>query len=119
MVDLSSRDRLQPSLIDRLIDNDPQQRKESLDARVLSRQQLRAARVGGKDAKGEIEGSITRSELVQAPQIAERNEIFQVLWADPAVCDHHHRQWSLRLRQVTNDPGPVVTSKKADTVELD
>ena len=43
MVDLSSRDRLQPSLIDRLIDNDPQQRKESLDARVLSRQQLRAA----------------------------------------------------------------------------
>ena len=43
MVDLSSRDRLQPSLIDRLIDNDPQQQKESLDARVLSRQQLRAA----------------------------------------------------------------------------
>ena len=29
MVDLSSRDRLQPSLIDRLIDNDPQQRKEA------------------------------------------------------------------------------------------
>ena len=43
MVDLSSRDRLQPSLIDRLIDNDPQQRKKSVDARVLSRQQLRAA----------------------------------------------------------------------------
>jgi len=43
MVDLSSRDRLQPSLIDRLIDNDPEQHKESLDARVLSRQQLRAA----------------------------------------------------------------------------
>ena len=43
MADLSSRDRLQPSLIDRLIDNDPLQRKESVDARVLSRQQLRAA----------------------------------------------------------------------------
>jgi len=43
MAELNSRDRLQPSLIDRLIDNDPQQRKEALDARVLSRQQLRAA----------------------------------------------------------------------------
>jgi type VI secretion system protein ImpF len=43
MAELSSRDRLQPSLLDRLIDNDPQQNRESLDARVLTRQQLRAA----------------------------------------------------------------------------
>jgi type VI secretion system protein ImpF len=43
VVELNSRDRLQPSLIDRLIDNDPQQRTETSDARVLSRQQLRAA----------------------------------------------------------------------------
>jgi type VI secretion system protein ImpF len=43
MAELSSRDRLQPSLLDRLIDHEPQQNKESMDARVLSRQQLRAA----------------------------------------------------------------------------
>jgi type VI secretion system protein ImpF len=43
VVELSSRDRLQPSLIDRLLDNDPEQRTETSDARVLSRQQLRAA----------------------------------------------------------------------------
>lgn len=43
MAELSSRDRLQPSLLDRLIDEEPQHQKESLDARVLTRQQLRAA----------------------------------------------------------------------------
>lgn len=43
MVQLNSRDRLQPSLLDRLIDNEPKQTKESLEARVLTRQQLRAA----------------------------------------------------------------------------
>jgi type VI secretion system protein ImpF len=43
MAELTSRDRLQPSLLDRLIDQDPQQEREALDARVLTRQQLRAA----------------------------------------------------------------------------
>ncbi|HEY4079210.1 MAG TPA: type VI secretion system baseplate subunit TssE [Burkholderiaceae bacterium] len=43
MAELSSRDRLQPSLLDRLLDHEPQQNKEGLDARVLTRQQLRAA----------------------------------------------------------------------------
>nr|WP_316643676.1 type VI secretion system baseplate subunit TssE [uncultured Roseateles sp.] len=43
MAELNSRDRLQPSLLDRLIDHEPQQRQEGLDARVLTRQQLRAA----------------------------------------------------------------------------
>lgn len=43
MAELNSRDRLQPSLLDRLIDADPQQTRESLEARVLTRQQLRAA----------------------------------------------------------------------------
>lgn len=43
MAELSSRDRLQPSLLDRLIDQDPQQQREALDARVLTRPQLRAA----------------------------------------------------------------------------
>ncbi len=43
MAGLSSRERLQPSLLDRLIDDDPSSQRESLDARVLNRQQLRAA----------------------------------------------------------------------------
>ena len=43
MAELNSRDRLQPSLLDRLLDDAPQQGKEGIDARVLTRQQLRAA----------------------------------------------------------------------------
>lgn len=43
MAELSSRDRLQPSLLDRLIDLAPQEAREPAEARVLSRQQLRAA----------------------------------------------------------------------------
>jgi type VI secretion system protein ImpF len=67
MADLNSRDRLQPSLIDRLIDNEPTQRKESLDARVLSRQQLRAAVLRDlswlfNDSRAEPEPNSSRSE---------------------------------------------------------
>ncbi len=40
---LSSKDRLQPALLDRLIDDAPRQVAETADARVLNRQQLRAA----------------------------------------------------------------------------
>ena len=43
MAELNSRDRLQPSLLDRLIDPAPQQLSEAVEARVLSRQQLRSA----------------------------------------------------------------------------
>lgn len=43
MSQLNSRDRLQPSLLDRLIDAAPTERAEGADARVLNRQQLRAA----------------------------------------------------------------------------
>jgi len=43
MAELTSQERLQPSLLDRLIDNDPSNSKEPIDARVLTRQQLRAA----------------------------------------------------------------------------
>ncbi len=43
MAELNSRDRLQPSLLDRLIDLDPNHDREVLEARVLTRQQLRAA----------------------------------------------------------------------------
>jgi len=43
MVELASRERLQPSLLDRLTDNAPEHRRESLDQQALSMQQLRHA----------------------------------------------------------------------------
>ena len=43
MVALNSRDRLQPSLLDRLIDAEPRQKAEGADARALTRHQLRSA----------------------------------------------------------------------------
>lgn len=43
MAELASRDRLQPSLLDRLTDHHPQDSRETAEDRVLSRQQLRAA----------------------------------------------------------------------------
>ena len=43
MAELTARDRLQPSLLDRLIDHDPQNSQEPVEARVLSHKQLRAA----------------------------------------------------------------------------
>jgi type VI secretion system protein ImpF len=43
MNELTSRDRLQPSLLDRLTDLHPEDKREPAEARVLTRQQLRAA----------------------------------------------------------------------------
>ena len=43
MAELTSQERLQPSLLDRLTDLDPRSSTEPLEARVLTRQQLRAA----------------------------------------------------------------------------
>lgn len=43
MTEALARDRLQPSLLDRLTDLQPLERKETVEARVLSRQQLRSA----------------------------------------------------------------------------
>lgn len=43
MAGLASQERLQPSLLDRLTDDQPSATRETLEARVLSRQQLRAA----------------------------------------------------------------------------
>jgi type VI secretion system protein ImpF len=40
---LTSQERLQPSLLDRLTDADPASTREALEARVLNRNQLRAA----------------------------------------------------------------------------
>lgn len=43
MAGLGAQDRLQPSLLDRLTDHDPGSRVEALEARVLTRRQLRDA----------------------------------------------------------------------------
>jgi len=43
MAELASRERLQPSLLDRLTDDAPERRRESLDQQTLSMQQLRRA----------------------------------------------------------------------------
>jgi len=40
---LTSQERLQPSLLDRLTDSDPALNREALDARVLNKNQLRSA----------------------------------------------------------------------------
>ena len=43
MAGLTSQERLQPSLLDRLTDSEPASAREAIDARVLNKQQLRAA----------------------------------------------------------------------------
>ena len=43
MAELASRERLQPSLLDRLTDDAPERRRETLDQQTLSMQQLRRA----------------------------------------------------------------------------
>jgi len=43
MAELTQKERLQPSLLDRLTDKDPTSKRESKDRRVLSTQQLRDA----------------------------------------------------------------------------
>ena len=43
MAGLTSQERLQPSLLDRLTDTEPASKREAIDARVLTKQQLRAA----------------------------------------------------------------------------
>ena len=43
MAELTQKERLQPSLLDRLIDDEPDKKVESRDKRVLSLRQLRAA----------------------------------------------------------------------------
>ncbi len=43
MAELSTSERLQPALLDRLIDDDPKNTQESRDRRILSMRQLRAS----------------------------------------------------------------------------
>ena len=67
MVELSSKDRLQPSLLDRLLDHDPRSAVESLEARALTRNQLRAAVLRAKVAA--IEQAVTQAIKVFEPRV--------------------------------------------------
>lgn len=65
MAGSTSQERLQPSLLDRLTDADPRSTKETIEAHVLTRQQLRAAVL--RDLSWLF--NTTRSEPVDAEQV--------------------------------------------------
>lgn len=70
MAEIALRDRLQPSLLDRLTDHQPGESRETVDARVLSRQQLRVAILRDlswlfNTTRPEPEGTSTRKEEVK------------------------------------------------------
>jgi type VI secretion system protein ImpF len=67
MAELNSHDRLQPSLLDRLTDSAPSDRQETVEARVLTRQQLRQAVLRDLSwlfnaTRAEPEGNSTRQD---------------------------------------------------------
>jgi type VI secretion system protein ImpF len=80
VADLTAQERLQPSLLDRLTDADPRNRKETIEARVLSRQQLRAAVL--RDLSWLF--NTTRAE----PSSAERGGEDAALWRRLAHARH-------------------------------
>lgn len=73
MAELNARDRLQPSLLDRLLDDTPQQRSETVEARVLNRQQLRAA------VLRDLSWLFNATRLEPEPTSVRREEL--ALWA--------------------------------------
>jgi type VI secretion system protein ImpF len=73
MAGLAPQERLQPSLLDRLRDDEPAQMRESLDARVLNKNQLRAAVL--RDMSWLF--NATREELEPDADDRERYEMWQ------------------------------------------
>jgi type VI secretion system protein ImpF len=76
MAGFGAQDRLQPSLLDRLTDNDPSSKVEALEARVLSRKQLREAVL--RDL------SWLFNAVCEEPDIRERTALWKSL---PHACD--------------------------------
>jgi type VI secretion system protein ImpF len=64
MADLTQKDRLQPSLLDRLTDTDPERKQESRDARVISPSRL--INYGMPDMAGRTTSGINTTLLEQA-----------------------------------------------------
>ncbi len=80
MAGLTSQERLQPSLLDRLTDDQPSSAREALDARVLNKSQLRNAVL--RDLAWLF--NATREE----PQIDSPDKERLEMWkAAPAACD--------------------------------
>jgi type VI secretion system protein ImpF len=80
MAGLAAQERLQPSLLDRLRDDQPAERRESLEARVLNRHQLRAAVL--RDLTWLF--NCTREELDFDAEDQDRYEMWQ---RAPAACE--------------------------------
>jgi type VI secretion system protein ImpF len=70
MADLNPRDRLQPFLIDRLIDDDPGNQKESRERNVLSPQQLRASILRDIGWLFNTPSPVAEDGLEEFPQVA-------------------------------------------------
>lgn len=81
MAAFGAQDRLQPSLLDRLTDHDPASRVEPLEARVLSRRQLREAVL--RDL------SWLFNAVCEEPDVGNRNDPERTaLWKSvPQACD--------------------------------
>ena len=103
MAELSSRDRLQPSLLDRLTDSEPRLSSEPVNARVLSRQQLRQAVLRDLTWLFNATRPEPEPETVRVEELA--------LW----------RQYELARRSVLNFGVPAfagVTLSSLDTVAI-
>lgn len=69
MAELTSQERLQPSLLDRLTDDDPRNSREAAEARVLTRTQLRAA------VLRDLAFLLNAARLEPAPQEEDTDEV--------------------------------------------
>jgi type VI secretion system protein ImpF len=70
MADIVSRERLQPSLLDRLTDNAPEQKRESFDQQTLNMPQLRQAVLRDLAWLLNSTNLATTTELKPLPQVA-------------------------------------------------
>ena len=71
MAELTTQDRLQPSLLDRLIDNEPRVSQESRDKRVLSMKKLREAVVRDVGWLINTTNYFPQEDLEQYPFVAQ------------------------------------------------
>jgi len=71
MPELSQRERLQPCLLDRLTDDEPQRKSETRDKRVMTIEQLRASVIRDLSWLMNTDNIATSVDLVQYPEVAE------------------------------------------------
>jgi type VI secretion system protein ImpF len=71
MAELTQKERLQPSLLDRLTDNEPEQRQESRDKRILSPSKLRESVRRDLTWLFNTPNMATMTDLTNYPHVAE------------------------------------------------